>query len=299
MQISIIGTSKITYSHIQALQKKFEIVSISSTRANSKNLKKIASKFKIKTTFTNWRKSIKYYKNKENLVFFITGRIKDNEKILDLCLKTKKKIFIEKPIFLNSKKFKKYLKFNKKVFVGYNRIFYKNIIYLKKKLFNKKRLNILVKCPEIDKKNILSNSCHSISILLFLFGDLKILKKSRNNNFINCSLIDKNKNEISIFFNLKNSDNFSIEIFDKKERFLLSPLENLEIFKDFKLKTFRENRIYSPKVIVKKNEMFLNNHKAGFFRQAEEFKKFLHGKPVLNNIKFSFKIIKLIEKIIY
>ena len=49
MKIAIIGTSRITEDHIKVLTKlRNKIVSISSTRKNSKNLKLLAQKFKIK-----------------------------------------------------------------------------------------------------------------------------------------------------------------------------------------------------------------------------------------------------------
>ena len=298
MQISIIGTSKITYDHIQVLQKKFKIVSISSTRTNSKNLKKIANKFKINTTFTNWQKSIEYYKNKKNLIFFITGRIKDNKKILRECCKYKNKIFIEKPVFINSKDFDEFLGNNNKIFVGYNRIFYKNIIFLKNKIKNKKNLNVIVKCPELSKKQIFTNSCHVISILLFLFGKLYIKRISNSKNYINCTLNDKYKNEIYITFNLRSSDNFSIEIFQDKIRYLLSPIENLKIFEKIEIKKKKNNFIYKPKQIFILNEYNVNNYKPGFENQMKNFFKFCKGKNIINNLLFSKKIIKLCEQII-
>ena len=218
MEISIIGTSKITHHHINVLKKNFKIASISSTRKGSKNLKKIAKKFKIKKVFYNWKKSLDFSKTKKNSAFFITSRIEDNEKILLECCKLKKKIFIEKPVFIKSKKFNKFLKFNNQIFVGYNRLFYNNISFLKKKINKKKNLNIIVKCPEDNKKGILTNSCHVFSILTFLLGKLSIKKVVKNEKFINCWLNDRNNNSIYITFNFQSSDNFSIEIFQKKNK---------------------------------------------------------------------------------
>ena len=62
----------------------------------------------------------------------------DNKKVLLACCKTGKKIFIEKPVFLEKKQFKKFIKYKKQIFVGYNRIFYKNVEFLKKKIKNSK-----------------------------------------------------------------------------------------------------------------------------------------------------------------
>jgi len=298
MYISIIGTSSITKQHIEVLRKNFKILSISATRKNSKNLRKISKKYKINNTFYDWKKSIQFSKKIKNLSFFITSRIEDNEKILEECCKTRKKIFIEKPIFLNSFKFEKFNNFNKQIFIGYNRIFYKNIIFLKKEISDKKNLNIIVNCPESDKKSIYSNSCHIISILFFLFGKLSIKRIDKRKNNINCVIETKFKNLIFLTFNLKNSNNFSIEIYNKKLRYLLSPIENLKIYKGFENKIKNNNRIYFPKLKKNLNEFRENKFKPGFLKQSNEFKKFTRGKKIQNNVYFGKRIIKFIEKIL-
>ena len=90
MKIMIIGTSRITTSHIQALKKKrIKIIGISSTRNKSKNLKKLSKKFLINNTFTNWRKAIDFATQIKDCNFFITARIKDNLKILRYCMRSK------------------------------------------------------------------------------------------------------------------------------------------------------------------------------------------------------------------
>ena len=109
MKIMIIGTSRITTSHIQALKKKrIKIIGISSTRNKSKNLKKLSKKFLINNTFTNWRKAIDFATQIKDCNFFITARIKDNLKILRYCMRSKRYIFVEKPVFLKVKLFINY-----------------------------------------------------------------------------------------------------------------------------------------------------------------------------------------------
>ena len=174
MNISIIGTSKITEAHIKTIQKnKSKVIAISSTRKNSRKITYFAKKFRIKNVFKNWKENIKFTAKIPNARFLITCRIQDNKKVLELCCKTGKKILIEKPVFLKKKEFKIYQKYNNKIFVGYNRIFYKNINFLKKEIGNLKNINVLVKCPESSVSNITKNSCHIISVLMFLFGKMK------------------------------------------------------------------------------------------------------------------------------
>ena len=54
---------------------------------------------------------------------------------------------VEKPLFLNSSDYKSFYKFNNRIFICYNRIFYKNINHFKKKINNKKNY-LSVVCPE-------------------------------------------------------------------------------------------------------------------------------------------------------
>ena len=46
------------------------------------------------------------------------------------------------------------------------------------------------------------------------------------------------------------------------------------------------------------NEFSENNFKPGFLKQSLEFKKFIKGKKIQNNIYFGKEIIKFIEKIL-
>ena len=298
MKILIIGTSKITASHIKVLRKKkIQIVGLSSTRKKSKNLIKISKKFHIKKTFTDWKSAIDYAAKIKNCNFLITSRIEDNLKILKYCMKTNKNIFIEKPVFLKSNQFRNILAYKKKIFVGYNRIFYKSVMFLKKKLVNKRSLNVIVKCPEESKLDIIKNSCHIISILLFIFGKLKLKRKIISKNFINNHLVGKNGLNINIFFNFKSADNFSIEVFDKKIRYLLNPIENLKVYRDLKVISVNNNSLYKPKISLELDEYKFNHTKPGFETQLEEFIRFCKGRKIVNDIVFGKEILKICEKL--
>ena len=299
MKISIIGTSKITDSHLRSILKnKIKIISISSTREKSKRLKKLSKKFKIKKSFSKWTENIKYAK-KNNSNFLICGRIEDNFKVLKKCCETGKKILIEKPVFIDPKKFNTFLKYRKQIFVGYNRIFYKNIIFLKKELKNKNKLSCIVKCTESSRKSILTNSCHIISILFYLFGDLKLIKKIKFKKNISCLFQSKKKDIITINFSLKNSDNFSIEVFDENKRYHLAPIEKLSIFKNLETKKIFNNKVYLPKIFYQYDEIKMSkSFKPGFNKQIQAFKKFERKKNIFNNILFAKKIMSICNKII-
>jgi len=297
MNIGIIGTSRITSDHIKVLKEhRHKIIFLSSTRKKSKNLRQLSRKHKIKKTFSDWRQSINFAKKDKKCNFLITSRIEDNLKILKSCIKLNRFIFIEKPVFLKSRNFN-YFKNNKKVFVGYNRIFYKNINYLKKIFTKKRNINVIVKCPELNRKNILKNSCHIISILTFIFGKLKLNIARKGKNYINCILENKQKCFCYLSFNLNNSDNFSIEIFDKRKKFILSPIEKLKIYKSIKVQKYKNNFIYNPKLFHLINEYNENKFKPGFDNQMKTFLKFTKGKKIINDLEFSKQIMQICERI--
>ena len=298
MKIGIIGTSRITNDHIKVLKSlKHNILFISSTRKNSNKVNKLSKKYKIRKTFNDWRKSIEYAKKISNCNFLITSRIQDNFKVLKLCAETKRFIFIEKPVFLNTKLFN-VIKNKKNIFTGYNRIFYSNIIKIKKIINKKKNINVIAKCPEINKRGIMTNSCHIISILLYFFKELKIIHKTKNSNFINLILKNKKNCIVNLIFNLKNSDNFSIEIFERENKYSLNPLENLKIYKKIEIKKIFNNFTSHPKLIYPPDEFKLNKFKPGFKKQMEEFNKFTKGKKIVNDFTFSKKIISICENIL-
>ena len=183
--IVIIGSSEIVDSHLKVLKKlNFNILAICTTNINSKNIIRLSNIHKIKNVFTKISYLFKFLEDENDFVFLLAPRIQDTEKILLKCLKFKKKIFLEKPISTSYSFIKNLKNYKKYIFVGYNRIFYKNVIEASKMLANKKNLFIEASCSESKKKDILTNSCHMISILLRLFGDIKFSYIIRKKNFI-------------------------------------------------------------------------------------------------------------------
>ena len=302
LRLSIIGTSKIVEEHIKVAKATgFELFSISSTRKNSFNLKKLKKKYNFKYSFSNWKDAVNHSTKYKGTIFLIAPRIQDTYKILTKILKKKKYVFVEKPLTTKISEFNNILSHNNNIFVGYNRMFYKNIIYLKTKL--KKPDNVIIKCPETSKKNILLNSVHVISVLFFLFGELRILDKKKYKNSLFVYLKSKQNIPIYLFFNFNASENFSIEFYDKNQRFLLKPLENLYVYKGMQVKKNSSNKNlldYVPRVKYYKSEMSFNKFKPGFLNQMNAFKKFLKNKgKIQNNLIFAKKTMLLAKKILY
>ena len=294
--VSLIGTSRITEHHIKAAKKSgFLIYSISSSRKNSKHLKSIAKKNNIKKIFYSYKKCIASSNLMKNISYIVTCKLSDNRKILDELLKYKKKILIEKPVFLNYKNFKGMAKYSNLIFVGYNRVFYNVIKTLKNKLNLKKKTNVICTVPEINKRNISINSCHIFSIIMYLFGSPKIVNISRNSKYINAKLISKNS-DINLFFNFNASENFEIKFFNNQKIFKLCPIEKLSIYKGFKIINLNGMRKYFPKIIYEQKELN-KGIKQGFIGQYEAFKKFVDKDINVTDINFAKKIINICNNI--
>ncbi len=297
-KILFIGSSKIVEEHIKvALELKFKLFSLNSTRLNSKNELFINKKYKFEKKFNNWKSAVDYSANKKNIVFFIASRIEDTENILKYCSKFKNKIFVEKPITYKNK----IITFNKNIFVGYNRLFFNSLKKINKTYINKFYCNVVISYTIFDEVKM--NISHLLSILLYLFGDLKILRKIKNGNNINIILQDKKKN--LIFFNILNTstDSYSINIISKKINYVFKPLEILNIYNQIKRNYFSGNKkkLYVTQLLIKKfNEFESNNFKPGFLNQMINFKNFCYkkNKKIFNNINFANKVINLSHKIL-
>tara|TARA_B100002051_G_C16727849_1_gene636354 strand:+ start:675 stop:1586 length:912 start_codon:yes stop_codon:yes gene_type:complete len=299
LKILFIGSSKIIEEHIKAaLQVKFKLYSLNSTRKHSRNEKKIHKKYRFEKKFRSWKEAVDYSANKKNVVFLIASRIQDTEKILKYCGQCNNKIFVEKPI--TNKNNEIIVKNNKNIFVGYNRIYFNLLSKISK--YNIKKFYCNVNISYKNFSEVRKNISHIISILLFLFGDLKLFYKIKND--INKTYILKDRKKNHIILNLINtrSDNYSLNIISKNISFLLKPIEILSIYKSTEFIFFSKNKkklFVNQKLHSKFNEFKFNNFKPGFLSQMKYFKKFCIYKnyPIINNLRFANKVIRLSEKI--
>ena len=299
MYLTIFGTSDIVKEHIKSAKKNnFKIFGICTSR-EKKDLRKIKKKFQNIDVFFNIKACIEQSLLLKNCHFVIASSIKNNEKILKEVCKYDRKILIEKPVFLKSIQFNKFLKYKKKIFVGYNRIFYQNLNRIPKLLKTNKLKYGSIKIPEINRKNILSNSCHIISILMYFFGPLKINSIIKKKNYIFCILKNKNNKFFFLEFNFKSPENFSIELNFKNFKYVFKPIEELQIFNKVTKKKIRSINVYKPNLVKKLNEFHLSGNKPGFDIQYNNFKKFTSGRLTnFPDISFAKRIITLCEKII-
>ena len=299
-KLCIIGSSEIIPLHINAaIKNNFELHSISSLNYNSLNAKKIKKKYKINKFYPDWKKCINESSQIDNICFLVAPKIEDTIKVLNYIAKYNKPTLVEKPISYDLKRFKKIK--NKKNFVGYNRIFYRTVNYIKteikKKNFPKKVL-VNVLCPETNAKKFVSNSCHIISILIYLFGNLNLKYKKFNNKIISCYLENK-KAIINLSIAFNTPSNFKIEIFSNKTYFNLTPIEELREYKMLKKIKKKNLNFYKP-IMCKYIDDYDKNTKPGFDYQYKLFKKFCKNQKtnIHNSMAFAKKVISLCEKIV-
>jgi hypothetical protein len=298
MQLSIVGTSSIVEQHIKAAKKNnFSLHSISTTRKKvTPNLNKLYKKYFFKNRFVDWKKMYEKTKSEKDMVYLISPRIKDSMKVALFFLKKNKKILLEKPISNNMRDFNSLIKYKKNIFVGYNRVYYGNIKFLKQKKL--KNSIIYVTCSEQNKISFLNNSCHIISILKYLYPDLKFIENIKSLNHIFSKLISENKKTIiylNVVFNYPKI--FSIEILNQNKIYELKPIENLKIIKEIKIERKKNKVKPIQKVFYSKEEDTKNNLKPGFNNQWKEFKKFIKSHKTITDIYFARDTIKLALKI--
>ena len=97
----------------------------------------------------------------------------------------------------NIKSYLQIEKYKKQIFIGYNRVYYENLKYLKSQKFSNTLINVT--CVEKNNKSFIENSCHVVSIINFLFNDLKVVYRFKNKNHIFCRLYSKRKKYLLIF----------------------------------------------------------------------------------------------------
>ena len=281
----------------------------------------IKKKFNQKINIVNLNQ-IKDDKKIKNV--FLATPPKDNFSLLNILIKAKKNILIEKPGLTNLKYFKhikkEIIKNKVKVSFGYIYIYNDYIRYLKK-IINSKKLG-KIRYINFQRQNfgpirdkvsaVYDLATHDISILYFLLKNKIVLKNS-----INHAILGKKNFDISylnlISGNTKIDINVSwlnpekirkIIIIGSKKMLLFDEMnldEPIKIYNNYvsfpKFSKFTKNYFNQSKYVFKgysysikpKSSKPLNN----------EIVEFIKKKNSITNINFSEKIIKTLGKIKY
>ena len=308
IKLGYIGSGPISNFHVPAIQKLgFKIELFYSRNFNrALEFSKIHKITSPEKTFKNFQQKIK---NLDAIVLSI--KTDATPKYLKKLCKLKIPIFVEKPGALNAKELKKIQKAtNSKIYFLYNRRFYNSIN--EGKIFIESSSNCFtsVKIPDSIKtiKQFIINGCHVIDILLYYFGDLKVInsyKLKKNMGFY--FLLKSNNNDlISCLLNWGSPQNFEIDIINEQnQRLLLKPLETSFYFEKMKkIEPTKKHpiRSYIPNLIKKKSTIFEGmRYKPGFIEQYKEVKQIIlnkNKKTNLCNLEQSIKVLNIIENIL-
>ena len=285
MKIGFIGSSKISQFHISALRNNgFEIIGIG-TRENSINCEKFARENFLIDYFCKkgWEEVIE----KEVDAYCVCIDTTYTPEILLRVLDKGKPVLVEKPIAWELSKLEPIIKHKNvsKIFVGYNRRFYRVVNIAKEFAKESRGGTVYINIPDskIGSKRFISNGCHMVDLARYIFGDFKINNKIKISNdsgemaYLTAFCSNK-KWTITINAHSLIPANFSITINSGKNVFELSPIEKYSLFEGLEIIEPHENfplRRYVPKVI--QSEFEDAKFKPGFNEMYRQFKKFILG----------------------
>ena len=313
------GVGKIALHHLKTLKDLGHSVPVSVSKSiESESWKKFSSI--SKNTF------FEASPNKLLLEYDLDGVFvclpwNETEKYIELILKSKMPVLIEKPAVLCFEKLNKAITNNKKYlnnkWVGYNRRFYKTVEYLKKRI-KKGGLKVVNICISEDIDNHIKkhgieiipyllefSSSHLLDLIHYLFGKIEILKLFKysqvfyGKNFDSVNGVLKSEDDIPILLQINSNDPSSAGIFCKfndNTYWSLSPLEKLTIYNKYKVIEENKNNVrqYVPSICKEIQEDY--NFKPGFKSQILEFIK-PNNNNKLSNIKNQLEILNFIKKI--
>ena len=309
----IFGCGKIGNEYASILKKLGHNIKLAFGKNNSDSHIKLAKKYN-----TEFSSDLNIFNNHDFNYDGIIISIPPSENLEWINKIRPTNILIEKPGKNNSFELNLLNKDKHKIFIAYNRKFYKSFSHLNS--FVKRQINpcnVTVNIPEsispgVDHYgtqkpyNLIYNSCHIISILRSVFGDLNF-KKTFNSNelFINNSALLHAKTSLGHFINLMiNLDEFSntsINVKGDKDSIILKPIEESQEITGIESYIDQKNNIrrYSPIISKKETSYCEFGFKPGFYLQVKDFASFCaegkNSSGSLTDIKEGIEIIKEIE----
>jgi hypothetical protein len=233
--ICIIGGGQIGHEYskiLSFLSLKHQILS-RSIKFKNNNLKKMDIKDLSLERLTNFDG------------FIICVQPENTYEITKYLIKhTKVPLLIEKPISLSYQKHLFFLKDFDRIYVALNRRKYKSTNKVINSSFSQKTLKVIVEVTEIPSRKKgsnkvlnkwpLANTIHIIDLALYISGFYKNKKKNinikRGSGVLRAVISNKDNYSQLFFFDFKSgTGNWGIEITTKKVRFILRPLEKLQL----------------------------------------------------------------------
>tara|TARA_B100000902_G_C27314413_1_gene920347 strand:- start:2173 stop:3114 length:942 start_codon:yes stop_codon:yes gene_type:complete len=286
IRVSIIGSSNIAFEHLKALNEVGIEVSSVAASSNSISAKHFSKKYNLKY-YNNVNQLIKNF-NDDGLV--IACKSDFLLPVLQKSMQLNTKILIEKPITNKPEKIHNLLD-SKNIMVGFNRRHYQSVKSLKKiidknrstKYFGNLQIPENIISTKISKKNhlneLINNGIHNIDLVNYLFGKVNI--KNISYQKLNLSsysfTLYNSKCHIEVTSISNAIQNTQFDIYTKKSRYQLLPIEKLNIYDELEIQEPTNSyplRSYTPRLsksYTEKNFLF----KPGFLGQAEVFCNFI------------------------
>ena len=153
LRLAIIGCGNIAKFHIKSFNKLCDNICNCSSRLNSQTLSQFAKEHKIKNLWSDPFKLAKASDLWDGLI--LSSKTESIPKLLDILIKQKKPILVEKPVSIVTKYLKKFRNStNDLIQVGYNRRYYPTILKAKKFIDNSKGQ---ILCKMVLPENINNN----------------------------------------------------------------------------------------------------------------------------------------------
>ena len=296
--------------HASALKESgLDLQAVASSNLHSSSQVKFASRNNIPKNFSNWKELL----DQEQYDGIVIGtRIESTLEILEYAIKQNVPILVEKPVSVNSRDLKNLIKKSHKlIMVGFNRRFYRTVNTLKN-LIEIENTPVIANMviPESNLQNFFTNSIHSIDLLRYVFGDIKLefSKKLIKNKMVNgvTATFSNKKNDLIQLTGIWNAPaNVSLSVFSEKKQFELKPYETLKIFDDLKVIEPTTNdpiRKYAPKLMEQIDlEPIDKKFKPGFFQQSNSFSELIKTKKKSNyaaTLTDTFHSIEICEKLL-
>ncbi len=299
--------------------KKNRIVIFDENRLNCITLK---NRFSNNILIAKKLKNILTDKNIKNII--LATPPEKNFKLLQLCIKNNKNVFIEKPGLKKYGDINKIKKIkNKKILMfGYIYLFNNYIKYLKKYVNNKKNGKILyIKFQRQNLGPIRSDvsasydlSSHDLSIFLFLFDKFPKLIKDTSHSILKKKVPDISNLSFKLnnfFVDINNSwlnpDKIRrITIITSKKMLLFDEMESTNKIKIYnKFAKYPKISEFDNKFFNKKAKIYLGNNYSPKIKQndslGDEIKYFFScikkNKKPITDIYFASKILKILRKV--
>jgi predicted dehydrogenase len=297
MRLGVIGAGKIIPFHLDAaIESGFSLQSIVATK-NSTNAKKISEEYNFKKCFSDLTKFKSEFNELDAIL--LASEASTLFPILSEIASKGKPILIEKPIFTDISQLSSAgnIANPEKIFVGYNRRFYKTILEMKNFIINNPQAVVRFSIPELSgtrlnstesiKKTLIENAVHMLDLAQYFFGANslslnKLDEATVKSDYIRVPFSDDNFKYCELFFGY--ADNYAIELLANGKRVQLKPLEILKIYDEMEILQPDQNfpfKRYLPKVSGELSGHIIENSdfKPGFELMHKEFLNFAQGIP--------------------